>query len=102
VARCTIEQVMHDAGLRGVSPDRRVRTTIPDTTAERAPDLVDCKFVADAPNQLWVVDFTYVATLAGFVYVALRNRPGLASMRGGHPLTSSHALETGAWQKVRR
>ena len=70
VARCTIERVMHDAGLRGVSRDRRVRTTTPDAAAERPPDLVDRKFVADAPNQLWVVDFTYVATLAGFVYVA--------------------------------
>jgi len=70
VARCTIERVMHDAGLRGVSRDRRVRTTVPDATAERPPDLVDRKFVADSPNQLWVVDFTYVATFSGFVYVA--------------------------------
>src|SRR5450755_2276486 len=70
VARCTIERVMHDAGLRGVRRDRRVRTTIPDAAAARPPDLVDRTFTADAPNQLWVVDFTYVATMAGFVYVA--------------------------------
>ena len=37
----------------------------------RAPaDLVDRHFVATRPNQLWVADFTYVATWAGFVYVA--------------------------------
>ena len=33
-------------------------------------DLVDRHFVATRPNQLWVSDFTYVATWRGFVYVA--------------------------------
>ena len=33
-------------------------------------DLVDRRFVATRPNQLWVSDFTYVATWGGFVYVA--------------------------------
>jgi transposase InsO family protein len=32
--------------------------------------LVDRDFTVTAPNQLWVADFTYVATWAGFVYVA--------------------------------
>ena len=32
---------------------------------------MDRKFHAPAPNQLWLSDFTYVATWAGFVYVAL-------------------------------
>jgi transposase InsO family protein len=34
------------------------------------PDLVDRRFAATRPNQLWVSDFTYVATWRGFVYVA--------------------------------
>ena len=34
------------------------------------PDLVDRQFTATRPNQLWVSDFTYVATWRGFVYVA--------------------------------
>ena len=38
--------------------------------AARRPDLVDRNFAATRPNQLWVADFTYVATWAGFVYVA--------------------------------
>ena len=36
----------------------------------RPADLVDRQFVATRPNQLWVSDFTYVATWGGFTYVA--------------------------------
>jgi transposase InsO family protein len=46
------------------------RTTIPDEAAERPADLVQRDFTADRPNRLWVADLTYVATWAGFVYVA--------------------------------
>ena len=38
--------------------------------ADRPRDLVDRHFAATRPNQLWVSDFTYVATWRGFVYVA--------------------------------
>ena len=34
------------------------------------PDLIDRQFAASRPNQLWVSDFTYVATADGFVYPA--------------------------------
>ncbi len=47
-----------------------MRTTIADEAAARPADLVKRDFTATRPNELWVVDFTYVATLAGFVYVA--------------------------------
>ena len=58
-------------GLRGVSRGRAwVITTRPDAAAERPADLVDRQFIATRPNQLWVADFTYVATWRGFVYVA--------------------------------
>ena len=49
---------------------RRVPTTIPDVLADRPLDLVQRDFTAERPNQLWVSDFTYVATWRGFVYVA--------------------------------
>ena len=45
-------------------------TTQADSGADRPVDLVDRHFVATRPNQLWVSDFTYVATWRGFVYVA--------------------------------
>jgi putative transposase len=70
VARCTVERLMRAEGLAGVSRGRKARTTIPDDAAERPLDLVNREFVADAPNKLWVADITYVATWAGFVYVA--------------------------------
>jgi putative transposase len=69
-ARCTVERLMRADGLRGVVRGRRVRTTIPDAAADRPRDLVERDFRTSRPNQLWVADFTYVATWRGFVYVA--------------------------------
>jgi len=71
VARCTAERLMRAIGLRGATRGRAFkRTTIADERVPRPPDLVHREFHADAPNRLWVADFTYVATWAGFVYVA--------------------------------
>jgi transposase InsO family protein len=47
-----------------------VRTTIPAKDGRRAGDLLNRDFTACAPNRTWVMDFTYVRTWAGFVYVA--------------------------------
>jgi len=69
-ARCTVERLMKAEGLRGIVRGARVRTTLPDTAAACPRDLVDRSFVASRPNQLWVADFTYVATWRGTVYVA--------------------------------
>jgi putative transposase len=71
VARCTVARLMRDLGLRGVSRGRAWKiTTQSDRAVERPADLVDRQFTATRPNQLWVADFTYVATWRGFVYVA--------------------------------
>jgi transposase InsO family protein len=70
VARCTIERLMRELGLQGVIRGKPVRTTISNTTAACPLDHVNRQFHAPAPNMLWVSDFTYVATWAGFVYVA--------------------------------
>jgi transposase InsO family protein len=70
VARCTVERLMRSMGLRGVVRGRRCRTTIADLSAQRPLDRVQRVFQASRPNELWVADFTYVATWAGFVYVA--------------------------------
>ena len=70
VARCTVERLMHQMGLRGVVRGKKKRTTIASDKDIRPLDLVRRQFHADRPNQLWVADFTYVATWAGFVYVA--------------------------------
>jgi len=71
VARCTVERLMRAMGLEGAIRGRRYKkTTIADEASERPADLVQRDFSADRPNQLWVADLTYVATWAGFVYVA--------------------------------
>ncbi len=70
VARCTIERLMTSLGLQGARRGKVKRTTVPDPTATRAKDLVKRDFNPLAPNKLWVADFTYVSTQAGWVYVA--------------------------------
>ena len=71
VARCTVERLMGQMGLQGAVRGRRYKkTTIADESATRPMDLVGRDFTAQRPNQLWVADLTYVATWAGFVYVA--------------------------------
>lgn len=70
VARCTVERLMRREGLRGVVRGRRTRTTIPDGALEKPLDRVQRRFTASRPDELWVSDFTFVATWSGFVYVA--------------------------------
>ncbi|WP_188826207.1 IS3 family transposase [Brucella endophytica] len=70
VARCTIARLMRSMGLKGVIRGKPVRTTVSDKATPCPLDRVNRQFKASAPNRLWVSDFTYVATWAGFVYVA--------------------------------
>ncbi|MFK7966812.1 MAG: IS3 family transposase [Burkholderiaceae bacterium] len=70
VARCTVERLMNRLGLQGVIRGKQCRTTVSDRQDHRPDDLVNRQFVASGPNQLWIADFTYVATWSGFVYVA--------------------------------
>src|SRR5436190_7364292 len=71
VARCTVERLMRAMRLRGAVRGRAwVVTTRTDAAAARPADLLERQFTATRPNQLWVADFTYVATWRGFVYVA--------------------------------
>ena len=70
-ARCRVRRLMREMGLAGAVRGRAwVTTTQPDTAVPRPADLVERRFTATRPNQLWVSDFTYVATWRGFVYVA--------------------------------
>jgi putative transposase len=70
-ARCRVRRLMREMGLAGAVRGRAwVTTTQTESAADRPSDLVDRHFVATRPNQLWVADFTYVATWRGFVYVA--------------------------------
>jgi len=67
-----VARLMRAAHLRGVSRRRGfVVTTRRDPKQRSAPDLVKRQFTAQAPNQLWVADMTYVPTWAGFIYLAI-------------------------------
>jgi transposase InsO family protein len=70
VARCTVERLMREMGLRGAVRGRRFKTTVADESLCRPMDLVERDFSATRPNELWVSDLTYVTTWRGFVYVA--------------------------------
>jgi len=69
-ARCTVERLMRESGLRGLLRDKAPRTTRPAAETGRPGDLVKRDFTAEHPNQLWVADLTYVRTSVGWVYAA--------------------------------
>ncbi|QJR02824.1 IS3 family transposase [Sphingobium yanoikuyae] len=70
VAKCTVERLMRAMGLAGVHRGKKTITTISNPKAPCPLDKVNRAFSVSRPNALWVVDFTYVHTWAGFVYVA--------------------------------
>ena len=70
VARCTVARLMKAMDLQGVIRGKSARTTVGDKAAPCPLDRVNRDFKAPVPNRLWVSDFTYVSTWAGFVYVA--------------------------------
>lgn len=71
VGRKRVARLMRAVGLEGVSRRRRQGTTRRDETARPAPDLIDRDFTATGPDRLWVADITYIATWAGFLYLAV-------------------------------
>jgi len=71
VGRKRIARLMKAADIVGCHRRKRSYSiTRQDPTAQTAPDLVDRKFVATEPNQLWVADVTYVPTVQGWLYLA--------------------------------
>lgn len=71
VARKRVARLMRAAGLCGVSRRRFITTTQRDPKRQPAQDLVQRNFQAAAPDRLWVADITFVATWAGFMYLAI-------------------------------
>lgn len=64
LARCTVERLMKQIGIRGAVRSKGVKTTIPDTSVPCPRDKVNRQFRAPVPNLLWVSDFTHVSTAA--------------------------------------
>jgi len=73
IGKRTVDRLMRGEEMFGVIRGAQTRTTIgakADAEKVRAADLLKRNFHTDTPNRAWVTDFTYVATWAGFVYVA--------------------------------
>jgi putative transposase len=69
VGRKRVERLMRAAGLSGLVPKRRGRTTIRVPGVRVADDLVGRQFRPSAPNVLWVADITYLRTWQGWLYL---------------------------------
>jgi len=106
VARCTVERLMQRLEIQGVRRGAKCWTTIADDALMRPFDLVNRDFTATRPNQLWVADITFVATWAGFVYVAFivdvfaRTIVGWRVSRSLHTDLVLDALEQALWSRT--
>jgi putative transposase len=105
LARCTVERLMRERGLRGAMRGKTIRTTRADTAAPCPLDRVNRQFIAQRPDQLWVSDFTYVSTWQGFVFVAFvtdvfaRRIVGWRVSRSMHTQFVLDALEQALWAR---
>ena len=76
ISKHTVDRSMSDEQMNALVRGRNTRTTIPGKNPVRAGDRVNRDISCPHPNQVWVTDFTYVATTAGiqarseFIYVA--------------------------------
>jgi transposase InsO family protein len=69
VGRDRVKRIMRREDLQGAKRRGKPwRTTRPNPSHERSPDLVNRDFSADGPDRLWVADFTYVRCWEGMVY----------------------------------
>jgi putative transposase len=107
IARCTVGRLMRAAGLQGVRRGKRFVTTRRDDQAARPPDRVQRDFTAEAPNRLWIVDFTYVPTWAGMGFTAFVSDVFSRRIVGWRTATSMptelplDALEMALWTRAR-
>ena len=99
------ERHKHQLGLAGRTRGKKRRTTVPDEGAAAHPDRVERRFVASAPNRLWIADITYVATWSGFVYSArpaARRPQSTGRQRTSMPLGAAwHTFCAALWRAIR-
>ena len=69
--RKTVAKAMQEMGLKSrIRKKFKPKTTEVDPSKKPAKNLLDQAFNAEAPNQKWVTDITYLATASGWVYLA--------------------------------
>ena len=116
VARCTVERLMGDLGLRGVRRAKSPRTTRSAPREQCPADLVKRHFSAFRPNELWVADIppqaggapSYVRTFSGWGYMAfvtdVYSRRIIGWQTTCRPVCTDlalDALEMAVWQRKR-
>jgi putative transposase len=70
VGRKRVERLMRAAGISGLLPRKRRRTTVKLPGVRVAADLVERDFRPSGPDQTWSADITYISTWEGFLYLA--------------------------------
>jgi putative transposase len=70
VGRKRVIRLMQQVRLSAHCRTHRMVTTRANPLAQAADNVLDRDFHADAPNQKWVADVTYVRTASGWLYVA--------------------------------
>lgn len=67
-----VARLMRELNIQGLRTHRRrIGTTISDPAAQKAANILNRDFTAQAPDQKWVSDVTYVETRAGWLYLAV-------------------------------
>lgn len=107
VAFCTVDRLMRQQRMNGVRRGKGVRTTVPAKDGKRARDLLNRNFTAAAPNLVWIADFTYCRTWAGFSYVSFVVDVFSQKIVAWHAATSKHTdlvlipVRMATWQRDR-
>ncbi|WP_442939474.1 IS3 family transposase [Nonomuraea sp. SYSU D8015] len=66
-----VARVMRRSGIVGLHLRKKVRTTVPEPSHHKVPDLIKRDFTAPAPNRRYVGDITYLPVGEGrFLYLA--------------------------------
>ena len=102
-----VDLAMKALGHNGIRRARKHRTTIPAKDGRRAGDLLNRDFTAADPNRVWITDFTYCRTWAGFTYVAFVVDCFSQRILGWHAQTTKQTdlvmtpLRMAIWQRDR-
>ena len=103
-----VDRAMRLLGLEGIRRSKGVRTTIPSKDGVRAGDLLNRDFTAPRPDHTWVMDFTYVRSWAGWVYVAFIVDVYSQRIVAWHAQTTKHVdlvmipLRMALWERARQ
>jgi len=96
--RKRVERLMFSAGISGLVPKKRDRTTIRVPGIRVADDLVDRQFRPAGPNVRWVADITYLRSWEGWLHLAaVQDAYSRRIVGWGWPITCAQSLSRTRW-----